>query len=553
MRSLVQSIAGLLRWRLWGVASIQKNTDGWVALAWTFAIAAGLSSVATATPLFSDEFDGVSLDGSKWHLPAWTPDGATFLGRTQLRVSQTVPLPLPTVANGVVRLALSTYNPTAPVPGDSFYGSEIISNPAFSIGNGIVIEVRARLVSPIPGGIVGGIFGYNAPTTAGGPHDEVDFEFLSNRLNQVQTQVYANEPLGPGHPVFYNLPSGLISDFHTYRMEVMPDRVAWYIDNTLLRTDTTNVPKGAMQFYLNVWVPAADWSDAYNATLQPSATASANQDYFMEVDSVVISSGLAPANYGGLWWNSPAGSESGWGINFAHQGDIIFATWFTYDTTGKAWWLSMTALQSAPNIFSGTLFQTTGPAFDSVPFDPRQVAATPVGTGTLTFTDANNGSFSYTVNGVTQTKSITRQVFGPLPTCVFGVQPDLTLATNYQDLWWAAPAGIESGWGINFAHQGDIIFATWFTYDRDGTPLWLSATALKSSPSTYSGTLYRTSGPAFNAVSFDPTKIVATAVGNVVLAFTDGNTASFAYTVNGETQTKQIARQVFRTPGTVCQ
>jgi hypothetical protein len=29
------------------------------------------------------------------------------------------------------------------------------------------------------------------------------------------------------------------------------------------------------------------------------------------------------ANYEGLWWASPAESESGWGINFAHQGDLI--------------------------------------------------------------------------------------------------------------------------------------------------------------------------------------------------------------------------------------
>ena len=50
-----------------------------------------------------------------------------------------------------------------------------------------------------------------------------------------------------------------------------------------------------------------------------------------------------PLNFQGLWWNAPAESESGWGINFAHQGDVIFATWFTYDASGKAWWLSMTA------------------------------------------------------------------------------------------------------------------------------------------------------------------------------------------------------------------
>ena len=32
-------------------------------------------------------------------------------------------------------------------------------------------------------------------------------------------------------------------------------------------------------------------------------------------------SGTAPS-YAGLWWNSPAGSEAGWGISIAHQGDI---------------------------------------------------------------------------------------------------------------------------------------------------------------------------------------------------------------------------------------
>ncbi|MGE5089613.1 MAG: hypothetical protein ACM3QY_10845, partial [Candidatus Levyibacteriota bacterium] len=61
----------------------------------------------------------------------------------------------------------------------------------------------------------------------------------------------------------------------------------------------------------------------------------------------VTGGGSAAANYEGLWWAAPAGSESGWGINFAHQGDVIFATWFTYDATGKAWWLSMTALKTA--------------------------------------------------------------------------------------------------------------------------------------------------------------------------------------------------------------
>jgi serine protease len=266
-----------------------------------------------------------------------------------------------------------------------------------------------------------------------------------------------------------------------------------------------------------------------------------------------------PGNYEGLWWNAPAGSESGWGINFAHQGDVIFATWFTYDASGKAWWLSMTANQIGDHTFSGKLYETHGPTFGAVPFAPAAVAATEVGTGLLTFSDANNGVFDYTVGRIKQAKAITREVFGPLPTCTWGAQPNQALATNFQDLWWVAPAGVESGWGVNFTHQGDVIFATWFTYDVDGTPLWLTATLTKTQPGAYGGTLYRTTGPAFNAVPFDPKSVRLTSVGTLTVAFADGNRATFTYSValSGSTaaitQTKQLTRQVFRTPGTVCQ
>ena len=128
--------------------------------------------------------------------------------------------------------------------------------------------------------------------------------------------------------------------------------------------------------------------------------------------------------------------------------------------------------------------------------------------------------------------------------------PAIAAEPNHQGLWWNAQ---ESGWGINLAHQDDTIFATWFTYDTDGTPMWLSATAPKIATNTYGGTLYRSTGPAFSAVPFLPANVVLTPVGTLTLTFADGNTATFAYTVNGVSQTKTITRQVFRTPGTVCQ
>ncbi|HEX5130027.1 MAG TPA: hypothetical protein VFV90_09780, partial [Usitatibacter sp.] len=122
-------------------------------------------------------------------------------------------------------------------------------------------------------------------------------------------------------------------------------------------------------------------------------------------------------NFQGLWYRGEV--ESGWGVNIAHQGEIIFATWFTYDADGSQMWLVGSDVRKGTgNTFTGALYRTTGPAFNSQPFTPITAAnITQVGTITFNFTDASNGTMTYTVNGVTQSKPIVRQVFGPLPTC----------------------------------------------------------------------------------------------------------------------------------------
>jgi hypothetical protein len=77
-------------------------------------------------------------------------------------------------------------------------------------------------------------------------------------------------------------------------------------------------------------------------------------------------------------------------------------------------WLVMSNLsKTSTGVYSGIIQRTTGPnPFDnSVAFDPSKVVQTTVGNATFTFTDANNGTFNYTVNGVTQSKPITRLSF----------------------------------------------------------------------------------------------------------------------------------------------
>ena len=57
-----------------------------------------------------------------------------------------------------------------------------------------------------------------------------------------------------------------------------------------------------------------------------------------------------------------------------------------------------------------------------------------------------------------------------------------------------------------------------------------------------------------DAVSPATPKLAASAVAlpSAAEVKANGNNATFAYTVNGVSQSKSITRQVFRTPGTVC-
>lgn len=338
-----------------------------------------------------------------------------------------------------------------------------------------------------------------------------------------------------------------------YALAAVPtgDRT-WGITAVALPSD---VPPGALvTFAFQVAVPSI--VGVYNFQWQMIGPDNAPFGQMSPATAVdVVAAG--PPNYQGLWWADPADSESGWGIDLAHQGDAIFATWFTYDATGKGLWLAMAATKDLTGgAYTGALLQTTGPPFSAVPFQPAQVRSVVVGNGALTFDTAGHGTFTYTLQGVSRTKTIVPQAFGPLPTCTFGIESDLARAYNYQDLWWASPAGTESGWGLSIAHEGDVIFGTWFTYDLDGTPMWLSFTGTKTvdaTTPTYGGTLYRTTGPSFAAMPFDPSQVVATSVGTAGVTFTDGNSGVFSYSVNDVTGSKTITRQVFQTPGTICQ
>lgn len=134
---------------------------------------------------------------------------------------------------------------------------------------------------------------------------------------------------------------------------------------------------------------------------------------------IAISAGSLPTavlanNYQDLWWNP---SESGWGINISHQGDDMFATWFIYGANSQPTWIFLSNAKRSGalgNTFSDKIYQAiTGSPFAAVPFVPStSTNFREVGSATLVFSDARNGTLTYTVDGATVVKQITRQTIG---------------------------------------------------------------------------------------------------------------------------------------------
>ncbi len=246
------------------------------------------STILLAETLLYDDFSGNRVSSSRWHIPTWvSPTDGTVVGLTQFRFTQNSSLPAADNSNAII--VVESYNPTA----FSFYGTDLRSNQSFALGTGIHITVRAKMNTTTPG-IVGGIFLYALKPGSTTYHDEIDFELLTNLPNGAQTNIYSNEKLGTGNVQFVPYTSGSITDYHTYEIKWQPDQVSWFIDGNLVRTDTSYVPAGPMNFHLNIWVPDPGWRAAHDPNLKPATSASSNQIFSMSVDSVHIQSITPP-------------------------------------------------------------------------------------------------------------------------------------------------------------------------------------------------------------------------------------------------------------------
>jgi lysyl endopeptidase len=116
-------------------------------------------------------------------------------------------------------------------------------------------------------------------------------------------------------------------------------------------------------------------------------------------------------NYTDLWWNA---GESGWGLSIAQQYRTLFAVWYAYGSDGQPiWYVLPSGRWTGSDTYTGTLYRTAAAPdrFAGNAFNPNAVARSAVGTMTLRFNGAHSATMSYSVDGVSGTKAISRQPF----------------------------------------------------------------------------------------------------------------------------------------------
>ncbi|HUL96347.1 MAG TPA: hypothetical protein VLT89_10065 [Usitatibacter sp.] len=108
-------------------------------------------------------------------------------------------------------------------------------------------------------------------------------------------------------------------------------------------------------------------------------------------------------DYSDLWWNA---SENGEGFNVIQQEDILLMTFFVYDASNKpTWYVSPdTAYNAEANNFQGPLYDTQGPPGSSL-------GATQVGTAVFSPMSSTTATLTYTVNGASIVKALTRETW----------------------------------------------------------------------------------------------------------------------------------------------
>jgi hypothetical protein len=157
-----------------------------------------------------------------------------------------------------------------------------------------------------------------------------------------------------------------------------------------------------------------------------------------------------------LWWNP---NESGWGVNVVQQSETLFMTFFVYDQSTNPYWVYAVLTPQTPPTqnplftYTGTVYASKGPWFGGA-FDPTKVTQGSVGSITFAPQSATQAALTYSVNGVTVAKAITREAFS-----------HIFVGGNYQGAYAVQSSSCT---GLPSNHTGTIQISVDGTLNSDG-------------------------------------------------------------------------------------
>ncbi len=125
----------------------------------------------------------------------------------------------------------------------------------------------------------------------------------------------------------------------------------------------------------------------------------------IQVEPLINPTGMPWINFSDHWWNP---QEPGTGMMMWHDvaSGQAFAVYFGYDTNGQSYWFSLqggtwvaeSRGQSTVFRYSGTLYESHASGYLSSLY--LTLPAKVIGSGSIEFTDASNGAFTYDITGV---------------------------------------------------------------------------------------------------------------------------------------------------------
>ncbi len=177
--------------------------------------------------------------------------------------------------------------------------------------------------------------------------------------------------------------------------------------------------------------------------------------------------------------------------------------WFTYDEEGNQRWLLDVGQIEGSEIVFPELTVTRGGRFGP-DFDPDEVELEVVGEASLTFSDCDNGEFTYSAFNQSEIIPIERlsQTMAAGCQVPHGIPGEPIRAYAGQSGSWYDPAHNGEGYTLHWLSRDEALLI-WFSYDSEGNQVWMTGTGTYEDGSIEFPMLQSTQGGGFGA-GFDP-------------------------------------------------